>query len=116
MKDVIKHIETEKRTYPIVFNLNVMEEIQEHYGSMSAWGDVVADGEEPKIKDLKAGLMAMMNEAIDIENEENGTSESFVTSKQVGRILSEVGIGAITQVIQSITVESTQTGDEQKNE
>ena len=48
MKDVIKHIETEKRTYPIVFNLNVMEEIQEHYGSMSAWGDLVADGEEPK--------------------------------------------------------------------
>ena len=115
MKDVIRHIETEKKVYPIVFNLNVMEEIQEAYGSMDAWGDCVSGDGEPKIKDLKAGLMAMMNEGIDIENEEEGTNEPFVTAKQVGRILSEVGIGAVIQAIQSITVESTQTGDEQKN-
>lgn len=115
MIDAMKYIETEKRKYPIVFNLNVMEEIQEQYGSMSAWSDIVGDGDEPKIKDLKAGLMAMMNEGIDIENEEEGTNEPFVTAKQVGRILSEVGIGAVIQAIQSITVESTQTGDEQKN-
>lgn len=115
MIDAMKYIETEKRKYPIVFNLNVMEEIQEQYGSMSAWGDIVGGGDEPKIKDLKAGLMAMMNEGIDIENEEEGTNEPFVTAKQVGRILSEVGIGAVIQAIQSITVESTQTGDEQKN-
>ena len=116
MKDVIKYIKTEKRTYPVVFNLNVMEEIQEQYGSMSAWGELVEGEGEPKIKDLKAGLVAMINEAIDIENEEKGKSELFVTSKQVGRILSEVGVLAVTKVIQDTTVESTRTGDESKNE
>ena len=115
MKDVIRHIETEKRVYPIVFNLNVMEEIQEAYGSMDAWGDCVSGDGEPKIKDLKAGLLAMMNEAIDIENEEKGTSEPLLTSKQVGRIISEVGFEAITQAMMEITVASTEDGDEGKN-
>ena len=116
MKDVIRYIETEKKFYPVVFNLNVMEEIQEQYGSMSAWGDVVSGEGEPKIKDLKAGLVAMINEAIDITNEENGTSEPFVTAKQVGRILSEVGVDIVAKVIRDITIASTKTGDELKNE
>ena len=34
MKNTICYIETEKGTYPMVFNLNVMEEIQDKYGSM----------------------------------------------------------------------------------
>lgn len=117
MKDVIKHIETENRTYPIVFNLNVMEEIQEQYGTMSAWGDVVeSDGNEPNIKGLKAGLMAMINEGIDIENETKEQKESFVTSKELGRILSEVGVEGVSKIIKDITIESTKTGDESKNE
>ena len=112
MKDVIRHIETEKKVYPIVFNLNVMEEAD---GSMDAGGDCVSGDGEPKIKDLKAGLLAMMNEAIDIENEEKGTSEPLLTSKQVGRIISEVGFEAITQAMMEITVASTKDGDEGKN-
>ena len=59
----------------------------------------------------------MMNEAIDIENEENGTDEKPLSEKQVGRIMTEVGIKAIVEKIQEITIASTKSGDnEGKNE
>lgn len=119
MKEKLTYIETEDRNYPIVFNVNVMEEIQEAYGSISAWGAIVenAEGGEPKVKDLKIGLMFMINEAIDIENEKTGQNTPFVTTKQVGRLISEVGFDKISAKIQNVTINSTNTGDnEGKNE
>lgn len=119
MQNKITHIEVNGRNYPVVFNINVMEEIQEAYGTISAWGAVVenAGGGEPKIKDLKIGLAMMINEGIDIENEMKGENMPTVTTKQVGRIISEKGFEEITRVIKNLTVESTHTGDnEGKNE
>ena len=117
MKNARVYIETEKRKIPLVFNLNVMEEIQEKYGTLEKWGEITTGDGEPKVKDLKAGIMAMMNEAIDIENEENGTDEKPLSEKQVGRIMTEVGIKAIVEKIQEITIASTKSGDnEGKNE
>lgn len=119
MLNKLTYIENGDRRYPIVFNINVMEEIQEAYGSVSAWGGIVenAGGGEPRVKDLKIGLMLMINEGIDIENEKTGQNAPMVTAKQVGRLISDVGFEAITEVIKNITVASTQTGDnEGKNE
>ena len=119
MQNKLTYIETNDRKYPIVFNINVMEEIQEAYGSVSAWGGIVenAEGGEPRVKDLKIGLMLMINEGIDIENERLGKSDPMLTAKQVGRLIGDVGFEAITNVIKSITVASTKTGDnEGKNE
>lgn len=116
MKDTIAYIKTKKKTYPLVFNLNVMEEIQEQYGSLDAWGEKTQGEGEPNVKDLKAGVMAMINEGIDIENENNGTNEPFVEAKTVGRIISEVGLFAITEKIQELTVASTKTEGDEKNE
>lgn len=113
MKNNLTYIETDDRNYPIVFNINVMEEIQEAYGSVSAWGAIVENAEngEPKVKDLKIGLMLMINEGIDIENERTGHNEPMVSAKQVGRLITDVGFEKITNVIKNITVASTQTGD-----
>lgn len=119
MQNKLTYIENNGRKYPIVFNINVMEEIQEAYGSVSAWGSIVenAEGGEPRVKDLKIGLMLMINEGIDIENERNSENAPMVTAKQVGRLISDVGFNAITDVIKNITVASTSTGDnEGKNE
>ena len=119
MLNKLNYIEANGRKYPIVFNINVMEEIQEAYGSVSQWGSIVENtgGGEPRVKDLKIGLMAMINEGIDIDNEANGTNNPFVTTKQVGRIISEKGFDAITKEIINLTVASTKTGDnEGKNE
>ena len=119
MQNKITHIEANGKRYPIVFNINVMEEIQEAYGSLSAWGGIVenAGGGEPKIKDLKIGLMMMINEAIDIENEATGGNMPMLNTKQVGRLITEVGFDVVTKKIQELTVASTNTGDnEGKNE
>lgn len=117
MKNKVVYIETKKGSIPLVFNLNVMEEIQEQYGSLEKWGEITQGDEEPKVKDLKAGIMAMVNEAIDIENEENGTDETPLNEKQIGRMMTEVGIQGIVEKIQEITVASTNTGENDgKNE
>ena len=119
MQNKLTYIETDNRKYPIVFNINVMEAIQEAYGTISAWGSIVenTEGGEPKIKDLKIGLMMMINEGIDIENEITGGNVPMVNTKQVGRIISEKGFAEITNVIKNLTVASTHTGDnEGKNE
>ena len=115
MKNTVVYIETEERKYPLAFNLNVMEEIQEHYGSLDAWGKVTQGDGEPKVKDLKCGVMAMLNEGIDMENESNGTHEPLLTAKKVGRIMTEVGIQNIVKAIQDITVASVKTEDSGKN-
>ena len=117
MKNEISYLETKTGKYPICFNLNVMEEIQNEYGTMSHWGEIVEDKEspEPKIKDLKVGLLAMINEGIDIENETNEIKRPQVTSKQLGRIVSEVGFQEVVKTMKQITVESTKT-DTPKNE
>jgi hypothetical protein len=111
MKNTVVYIETEKRKYPLVFNLNVMEEIQEQYGSLDEWGKITQGNGEPQVKDLKNGIMAMINEAVDIENEVNGTNEPMLTAKQVGRLMTEVGIDVIVKKIQEITIASAKSED-----
>lgn len=111
MKNTVVYIETEKKKYPLVFNLNVMEEIQEKYGSLDNWGELTKGSGEPKIKELKAGIMLMLNEAIDMENDNNGTTEPMLTEKQVGRVMSAVGIDVIVKKIQEITIASTKSED-----
>ena len=115
MKNAVVYIETEKKKYPLAFNLNVMEEIQEAYGSLDEWGRITQGAGEAKIKDLKVGILAMINEAIDMQNEENNTNEPMLNTKQVGRIMSEVGIERIVKSIQEITIASTKTDDNEKN-
>ena len=116
MKNIVVYIETEKRNYPLVFNLNVMEEIQEQYGSLDEWGKITSGNGEPQVKDLKNGIMAMINEAIDIENENNGTNEPMLNARQVGRIMTEVGIVTIVEKVREITVASTKSEGKSKNE
>ncbi len=115
MKNAVVYIETEKKKYPLAFNLNVMEEIQEKYGSLDEWGRITQGTGEAKVKDLKVGILAMINEAIDMQNEENNTNEPMLTAKQVGRIMTEVGIKKIVKAIQEITIASTKTDGEEKN-
>ena len=116
MKNTVVYIEANGKRYPLAFNLNVMEEIQEHYGSLDAWGKVTQGTGEPKVKDLKYGVTAMLNEGIDMENESNGTNEPMLTAKQVGRIMTDVGIDKVVSAIQEITIASVRTEGGSKNE
>jgi hypothetical protein len=115
MNDINGKLIFKEKEYPLVFNLNVMEEIQNEYGSLDKWGSLT-DGKdgEPNAKAVIFGFTAMMNEGIDIENEENGTNKPFLTQKQVGRIITEYGIVEATKKLNNTVVDSTQSTE--KNE
>ncbi len=116
MKNKIYYIETEKAKYPLVFNLNVMEEIQETYGSLTKWGDAVEmENGEPNVKNLKSGILSMINEGIDMENEEHHEERAKMTSKEVGRLITEVGFGKIQEIIKDVTKKSTDNPENSKN-
>jgi hypothetical protein len=87
-----------------------METIQEKYGSLDAWS-MLTDGSmgEPDAKAVKFGFTEMLNEGIDIENEENGTDIKPLTLKQVGRIVTEVGLAGATAALNQTVIESTKS-------
>lgn len=116
MIDTIKYIECKNITYPLVFNLNVIEKIQDKYGSYEKWGEMT-DGKEREINigALKFGILEMINEGIDIENENNEVKREFVTSKQVGRLITELGMKNLTEKVQETVIESTKNEEEEKN-
>ena len=79
------------KEYKAVFNLNVMQEIQIEYETFARWGELT-DGKGEKgevdIKALIFGIKAMLDEAIDIENETlTDNKKPYLTEKQVGRLL-----------------------------
>lgn len=114
MKDYKMKFNVEDKEYGLIFNLNVMEEIQEEYGTIQKWGELTdGKGKEVNAKALIFGLTAMMNEAIDIENEENGSNLPFVSKKQVGRLVSRAGLQKSAEALNNAVVEATQS--EEKN-
>lgn len=112
MKDIEGKITLNGREYPIVFNLNVMEAIQEEYGTIEKWGKLT-DGEEgePNAKAVIFGFHEMMNEGIDIQNEKTGNDIKPLTLKQVGRIITEYGLLNATKMMNNTVVESTKSGE-----
>ena len=115
MTNTIKHIKSGDIEYPLAFTMNVIEKIQEKYGSYEKWGDMT-DGKEKEVNigALKFGITEMINEGIDIENENLETKRVFVTPKQVGRIITELGMKKLTDKVQETVIESTKN-EEEKN-
>ena len=114
MKEISKEFEYKGKNYKLVFNLNVMEVIQDKYGTLENWGKLTDGAEndgEPNAKAVIFGITAMLNEGIDIENEENGTKEKMVTNKQVGRMITEIGLQSSAQLMNGVVVDSTKSGE-----
>lgn len=112
-------IEYKGKKYNMTFNLNVMEEIQNEYGSVAEWGELTDDSKgEPNAKAVIFGLTAMINEGIEIENEDNADVEGYVPKKpfnhkQVGRIISEIGFDKATNKLNEAVINDSTT--EEKN-
>lgn len=117
MKEVSSNITYNGKDYKIVFNLNVMEAIQEEFETLDKWGELT-DGKsgEVNIKALLFGFREMLNEGIDIENEKTNGNTPFLTHKQVGRILTEVGTEKITNDMNDLVVKSTKDDLNEENE
>lgn len=153
MKEKETLITVGEKTYKAVFNLNVMQEIQNEYGTFEKWGQLTdgfiydensekvvkkdadgnvitrtvkkADGttekqvvyetKEINLKALIFGIKLMINEGIDIDNETRDVKEPFLTDKQVGRIVTEMGISNATSDLNQAVINSTKS-DAPKNE
>ena len=114
MKEISKEFEYKGKEYKLVFNLNVMEVIQDKYGTLESWGKLTDGTEndgEPNAKAVIFGITAMLNEGIDIDNEENGTEEKMLTNKQVGRMITEIGLKSSAQLMNGVVIDSTQSAE-----
>ena len=116
MKEMISKmpiIEYKGKKYSLVFDMNVIETLQTKYGSFNKWSDLVQPtkkGEECNIEALKFGFCEAINEGIDIANEDK---LQFFTLKQIGRIITELGLKEINEKIQEAVIESAKS--EEKN-
>ena len=115
MIDKINYLETKTEKFPLVFTLNVMESIQEKYGTIEKWSELIQHKGEPDIKALKFFMTEAINEGIEIENEKLNEKRKAVTSKQVGRILTEIGLSGTANKIMNTISESIQTEETSKN-
>ena len=115
MKEINGKIDYKGQTYEIYFNLNVMQAIQEEYGTLEKWGELSegANG-EPDAKAVIFGLTEMINEGIEIANENSEKKLEKMTCKQVGRMISEIGFDKIAAVLNQTVINSTKN-DEIKN-
>lgn len=114
MKDYTGEIQYKDQTYKLVFNLNVMEAIQEEYGSLEEWGkltDGSTESGEPNAKAVILGFREMINEGIDMENEEHGSDIKPLTLRQVGRLITDVGLMQATSKLNETVIESTKSDE-----
>ena len=104
MVDKINYLETETEKFPLIFTLNVMESIQEKYGTIEAWSNLIQRDGEPDIKALKFFITEAINEGLEIEAEKTGEKRKAITEKKAGRILTEIGLsGAANKIMATIS-------------
>lgn len=75
----------------------------------------IYETKEVDIKALIFGIKEMINEAIDIDNENNQLNQPLLTEKQVGRLITAMGIEKATSKLNETVIESTKD-DTPKNE
>ena len=75
----------------------------------------VYETKEVDIKALIFGIKEMINEAIDIDNENNQLNQPLLTEKQVGRLITAMGIEKATSKLNETVIESPKD-DTPKNE
>ena len=106
MIDKITYLETDSEKFPLAFTLNVMESIQDEYGTLSEWSELIRNKKEPNIKALKFFITEAINEGIEIENEKSGEKRVPITSSKAGRITTEVGLKKVANTIIKMITES----------
>ena len=115
MLNKINYLETETERYPLVFTLNVMEAIQEKYGTIEAWSNLIQRDGEPDIKALKFFITEAINEGLEIEAERNGEKPKVITAKKAGRILTEIGLSGAASKIMATISDSVEMDEVGKN-
>lgn len=137
MKEMRGTLTYKDTDYDLVFDLNVMEQIQDEYGTIERWseltdgkeivldkngnpliddnGDPITKPKEVDARALKFGIWCMINEGIEIKNEEEGSDLKPITKNQVGRMLTTYGLAKATEIANQSVIDSITTDDAEKN-
>lgn len=115
MVDKINYLETKTEKYPLVFTLNVMESIQEKYGTIEAWSNLIQRDGEPDIKALKFFITEAINEGLEMEAEKTGEKREAISTKKAGRILTEIGLSGAANKIMATISDSVEMDEVGKN-
>ena len=112
MKDIERVISVNGVEYPLVFNLNVMEAILDEYKTIERWGSLT-DGSkgEPNAKAVIFGFTQMINEGLDIWNDKDGKNRQMLTTRKVGRIITQYGLLNATKAMNDTVVDSTKSNE-----
>ena len=106
MIDKITYLETDSEKFPLAFTLNVMEALQDEYGTLSEWSELIRNQKEPNIKALKFFITEAINEGIEIENEKSSEKRVPITSSKACRIITEIGLKKVANTITKMITES----------
>lgn len=106
------------KKYPMCLSINVMAELQKKYGSFEETMELIDSSKQNEINYavLIDFYYYSINEGIDIYNENKNEQEkmNFVSERQAGRIISELGFAKSKETAKS-TVISTDTSTATKS-
>lgn len=106
------------KQYPMCLSINVMAELQKKYGSFEETMELIDSSKQNEINYavLIDFYYYSINEGIDIYNENKNEQEkiNFVSERQAGRIISELGFAKSKETAKS-TVISTDTSTSTKS-
>ena len=117
MIDKLEYLNDDENKYPMAFTINVMESVEDEYGGIENWAKLM-DKTEPSYKALKFMVLEIINEGIDIENEnlKDDNKKELLTSKQVGRLITRIGMDEIGVKVFKLIHGSLPKGDKSKND
>lgn len=116
MIDKLEYLNDDENKYPMAFTINVMESVEDEYGGIEKLAKLM-DKTEPSYKVLKFMVLEIINEGIDIENEnlKDDNKKELLTSKQVGRLITRIGMDEIGVKVFKLIQGSLPKGDKSKN-
>lgn len=107
----VKFFEVKDNKIPALFDLNVVAELQETYGSLSEWNaKCFPEGSEPRLKPLIHAFELAINEGYDATG-----SDKRVSKQEAGRIVTAMTIEKAAAKIKQLVVDSTKSGEKGKN-
>ena len=110
MIDKIRYLDDGKNKYPIAFTLNVMEALEDEYGGLKKWVELI-NSDEPSYKAIKFMVQATIEEGQDILNQTNDK----LSSKEIGRLISRIGVDKVGSEIFELIKESLPEAKQGKN-
>ena len=104
------------KTYPLIFDMNVVAEIESEYGNLEEWLSKI---QESSIKTAISTLAILINEAVYIHNDESSDKWELVDCKKIGRLMNmrdiETVLNVIMETFKAGTPQSDDTEENSKN-